>query len=92
VADLVVTGDLDSIRDGLQTLTDEFAGAIHFTDDSKGIWGQQNAEHTMGDFAKNWRIHRDKMTDRMKKLKDKVEKVAEHWGDADQQLADSFQK
>jgi hypothetical protein len=92
VADLVVSGDLDAIRDGLKTLIDEFAGAIDFTNDSKGIWGQSNAERSMGDFADNWRIHRDKMTDRMKKLKDTVEKVAAQWGDADQKLAESFQK
>jgi hypothetical protein len=46
----------------------------------------------MGDFADNWRLHRDKMTDRMKKLKETVEKVADQWRDADQQLSQAFDK
>jgi hypothetical protein len=90
--DLVVTADLDVIRDGLKTLIDEFAGALDFENDSEGIWGQKNAERSMGDFADNWRIHRDKMTERMKKLKETVEKVADQWRDADQKLSDSFTK
>jgi hypothetical protein len=92
VADLVVTSDLDAIRDGLKVLIDEFAGALDFVDDSEGIWGQSNAESSMGDFADNWTIHRDKMTERMKKLKETVEKVSDQWRDADQSLSDSFKK
>jgi hypothetical protein len=90
VPDLVVTSDLDAIRDGLKTLIDEFAGALDFENDSVGIWGQKNAESSMGDFADNWTIHRDKMTERMKKLKETVEKVADQWRDADQKLSEAF--
>ncbi|WP_239311324.1 MULTISPECIES: hypothetical protein [unclassified Frankia] len=90
--DLVVTSDLDVIRDGLKILVDEFAGALDFENDSVGIWGQHNAESSMGDFADNWTIHRDKMTERMKKLKDTVEKVAEQWRDADDKLSEAFQQ
>lgn len=92
MADVVVTSDLDAIRDGLKTLVDEFAGALDFENDSEGIWGQRNAERSMGDFADNWTIHRDKMTERMKKLKETVQKVIEQWTDADQKLSQAFDK
>ena len=90
MADLVVKSDLTDIRDGLKYLIDQFAGALDFENDSVGIWGQHNAESAMGDFADNWQLHRNKMTERMKKLKETVDKVIEQWQDADQQLSESF--
>jgi hypothetical protein len=92
VADLVVKGELEAIRDGLKALVDEFNGAVGFEHDSKGIWGQRNAENAMGDFASNWKIHREKMTKRMDTLHNKVEKAVDQWNDADQKLADAFNK
>lgn len=92
MADLVVKGDLDGISDGLKYLVEQFDGAVGFEHDSAGIWGQQTAEKVMGDFASNWKIHREKMTKRMKTLQEKVEKAAQQWKDADQKLAESFNK
>jgi hypothetical protein len=92
VANLVVKGELVEIRDGLKYLVDQFNGAVGFENDSEGIWGQRNAEDAMGDFASNWKIHREKMTKRMDTLHEKVEKAVDQWKDADQNLADAFNK
>ena len=90
MADLVVK-DLDGLITDLDKLIGEFEGALDFQNDDKGLWGQLNANLSMGDFADNWTVHRDAMVKDMKSLRDSVQKVDQSWSQADKQLHDSFQ-
>jgi hypothetical protein len=91
MADLVVR-DLQQLVDNLNELISQFEGALDFQNDDKGLWGQHNANLSMGDFADNWTVHRDDMVKSMKSLRDKVTKVNDTWQQADQQLFDSFRQ
>jgi hypothetical protein len=91
MADLVVKDLLDLAND-LDSLIGEFEGALDFQNDDKGLWGQHNANLSMGDFADNWTIHRNKMVDAMKSLRDNVKKVNESWDQAEQHLLDSLEQ
>lgn len=90
MADLVVK-DLDKLITDLDKLIGEFEGALDFQNDDKGLWGQLNANLSMGDFADNWTVHRDAMVKDMKALRDSIQKVDDGWHQADGQLHDSFQ-
>jgi hypothetical protein len=89
MADIVVK-DLEALATDLNELISQFEGALDFQNDYKGIWGQLNANLSMGDFADNWTIHRDEMVKDMKGLRDKVTQVNEAWAGADIQLRDSL--
>ncbi|WP_369392458.1 hypothetical protein AB5J72_36405 [Streptomyces sp. CG1] len=90
MADVVVK-DLQDLVSQLNELISQFEGALDFQDDDKGIWGQHNANLSMGDFADNWTVHRDAMVKSMKALCDKVTKVDQAWAQAGKQLRDSVQ-
>ncbi|MFI9102993.1 hypothetical protein ACIGXA_20965 [Streptomyces fildesensis] len=90
MADLVVK-DLKDLVSDLNELISQFEGALDFQNDDKGLWGQHNANLSMGDFADNWTVHRDAMVKDMKSLRDKVTKIDDAWSQADQQLLDTFQ-
>jgi len=92
MADIVVREDLRVLAEDLKELISQFEGALDFQNDYKGIWGQLNANLSMGDFADNWTVHRDKMVKDMKSLREKVIKVCEAWEEADRQLATSLTK
>ncbi|MCB5907527.1 hypothetical protein [Streptomyces pinistramenti] len=91
MADLVVK-DLQGLVSDLNELISQFEGALDFQNDDKGLWGQLNANLSMGDFADNWTSHRNDMVDEMKKFRDKVDKLDKAWTDGDQQLLDTFKK
>jgi hypothetical protein len=78
VADLVVQ-DLQDLIDDLKYLTDQFRGALDWQNAGKGNWGQKNANSTMGDFAANWRIHRDKMVKAMDSFGKTVQDCEDYW-------------
>ena len=90
MADLVVK-DLQALVSDLNELISQFEGALDFQNDDKGLWGQLNANLSMGDFADNWTVHRDAMVKDMKALRDKVSKIDQSWNQAEQQLLDTFQ-
>jgi hypothetical protein len=90
MADLIVREDLVSLVSDLNSLIGEFEGALDFQNDDKGLWGQHNANLSMGDFADNWTIHRDAMVKDMKALRDSVDKINQAWQAGDQQLHDSL--
>ncbi|MEZ0068228.1 hypothetical protein ABIA32_004252 [Streptacidiphilus sp. MAP12-20] len=90
MADLVVK-DLQTLVSDLNELIGQFEGALDFQNDDKGLWGQHNANLSMGDFADNWTVHRDAMVKDMKSLRDKVTKVDESWSQGEQQLMNTFQ-
>lgn len=89
MADLVVK-DLDDLVADLEEIISQFKGALDFENDNDDIWGQHNANLSMGDFADNWRINRDEMVKDMEKFRDSVKKVDEAWTEADKQLHDSL--
>ncbi|MDH6142766.1 MULTISPECIES: hypothetical protein [Kitasatospora] len=91
MADLVVK-DLQTLINDLNELISQFEGALDFQNDDKGLWGQHNANLSMGDFAANWTVHRDAMVKDMKALRDKVTKIDTAWTQGDKQLLDSLQK
>jgi len=90
MADLVVK-DLKDLVNDLNELISQFEGALDFQNDDKGLWGQHNANLSMGDFADNWTVHRDAMVKDMKSLRDKVTKIDDAWSQGEQQLMDTFQ-
>lgn len=90
MADLVVK-DLQALVSDLNELISQFEGALDFQNDDKGLWGQHNANLSMGDFADNWTVHRDAMVKDMKSLRDKVTKIDDAWSQGEQQLLDTFQ-
>lgn len=92
MADLVVKEDLVALVGDLGELISQFEGALDFQDDFKGIWGQHNADLSMGDFADNWTTNRNKMVDDMKSLREHVIKVNEAWAEADRKLTASMQQ
>lgn len=89
--DLVVK-DLDVLVSNLNELISQFEGALDFQNDEKGQWGQLNANLSMGDFADNWTVHRNKMVDAMKKFRDKVKELDEAWTEAEKQMRDSMEQ
>ncbi|MEU3708575.1 hypothetical protein [Streptomyces catenulae] len=91
MADLVVK-DLGTLASDLSELISQFEGALDFQNDDKGLWGQLNANLSMGDFADNWTVHRDDMVKSMKKFRDKVSELDKAFADGDQQLLDTFKK
>ena len=91
MADLVVK-DLQTLVSDLNELIGQFEGALDFQNDDKRLWGQHNANLSMGDFAANWTVHRDAMVKDMKSLRDKVGKVDDAWNQADQQLLATFEE
>jgi hypothetical protein len=90
MADLIVRDDLVSLVSDLNSLIGEFEGALDVQDDDKHLWGQSNANSSMGDFAANWTIHRDAMVKDMKALRDSVDKIVQGWQQGDQKLHDSL--
>jgi hypothetical protein len=86
MADLVVR-DLKDLVDDLHYLVDQFQGALDWQNAGKGNWGQHNANTTMGDFAANWRIHRDKMVKSMNSFKKSIEDLDIAWDDGDHKVA-----
>ena len=86
MADLVVKDDLKILADDLHELISQFEGALDFQNDDKGKWGQLNANLSMGDFADNWTVHRNKMVKDMKSFRDKVVKVSDAWEQGEAQL------
>ena len=91
MADLVVK-DLQALVNDLNELISQFEGALDFQNDDKGLWGQNNANLSMGDFADNWTVHRDAMVKDMKALRDKVSKIDDSWSQGEKQLMDTFQQ
>ncbi|MDH6108248.1 putative DNA-binding protein YlxM (UPF0122 family) [Kitasatospora sp. MAP12-15] len=91
MADLVVK-DLQDLVNDLNELISQFEGALDFQNDDKGLWGQKNANLSMGDFADNWTVHRDAMVKDMKTLRDQVTKIDTAWSQGEKQLLDSLQK
>lgn len=90
MADIVVK-DLQALVSDLNELISQFEGALDFQNDDKGLWGQLNANLSMGDFADNWTVHRDAMVKDMKSLRDKVSKIDDAWSQGDTKLLDTFQ-
>jgi hypothetical protein len=91
MADLVVK-DVDVLIGDLNELISQFEGALDFQNDEKGHWGQHNANLSMGDFADNWTIHRNKMVDAMKSFVKKLQEVDKDWHEAEQQLLASLEE
>jgi len=89
--DLIVDASLDDINRDLKAIHDEFKNAQHITDENKGIWGQADLAHAMGDFTHNWYVHREAINDRLGKLSDRVDKAASTWSEAEKQLAASLE-
>jgi hypothetical protein len=91
MADLVVR-DLQDLIGDLHYLIDQFQGALDWQNAGKGHWGQLNANLTMGDFAANWRIHRDRMVKSMKSFQKSIEDLDIAWGDGDTKLASTLEE
>ncbi len=90
--DLVVNDELTNLASDLNELVSQFEGALDFQNDFKGLWGQLNANLSMGDFADNWTTNRNKMVEDMKKLSQKVTAASDGWEKADVELYRSLEE
>ncbi|MCW2559632.1 MAG: hypothetical protein JWP55_3596 [Mycobacterium sp.] len=86
MADVVVK-DLADLVDKLEELIRQFEKALDLQNDDKGLWGQLNANLSMGDFADNWTAHRNAMVKAMRTMSDSVSKVDKAWTQADVELS-----
>lgn len=91
MANLIVDDTLDDTNRDLKSIRDEFTNAARNADDKAAIWGQRDVSRAMDEFADNWRVHRDKILERLGKFSDRVEEACNTWSDADKQLADSIE-
>jgi hypothetical protein len=90
MADLSVDSGLDNVNAGLKQIADEFSNAQDNADVGDDVWGQPAVAKAMHDFAHDWWVHREKISDRLTKLSTRVGQAVQTWGDADQQLASSL--
>lgn len=91
MADLVVKDDIVSLVNDLDALVTAFQGATKYQDDCKGLWGQGNANSSMGDFAHNWKINREDMVESMEKLRERLRSIADGWAEVDTEMARSLE-
>lgn len=91
MADLVVKDDIVSLVNDLDALVTAFQGATKYQDDCKGLWGQGNANSSMGDFAHNWKINREDMVESMEKLRERLQSIADGWTEVDTEMARSLE-
>lgn len=91
MADLVVKDDIVSLVSDLDALVAAFEGATKYQDQCKELWGQGNANSSMGDFAHNWEINREDMVESMEKLRDRLRSIAEGWAEVDTEMARSLE-
>lgn len=91
MADLVVKDDIVSLVSDLDALITAFEGATKYQDDVKGLWGQLNANLSMGDFAHNWNINREDMVESMQELRERLQGIAENWAEVDAEMARSLE-
>jgi hypothetical protein len=89
MADLVVT-DLAALIADLDVLISEFEGALDLEDDNDDIWGQLNANLSMGDFADNWTSHRNDMVEAMKSFREKVSEINDAWAETDRSMSEGL--
>ena len=88
--DLKVDATLDQTNADLKKIHDEFDNASKNAKDDRNIWGQRDLAKAMDDFANNWKIHRDKINEKLKSLSDKVDKAVAAWDDAENQLSNAL--
>lgn len=91
MADLVVKDDIVSLVADLEALITAFEGATRYQDDCKGLWGQHNANLSMGDFAHNWKINREDIVESMDGLRERLQSIAENWAEVDAEMARSLE-
>ena len=92
MADLVVKDDIVSLVADLDALVAAFEGATKYQDDCKGLWGQGNANSSMGDFAHNWKLNREDMVESMEKLRERLQSIADGWSEVDTEMARSLER
>ncbi|MBD7920240.1 hypothetical protein H9657_18360 [Cellulomonas sp. Sa3CUA2] len=89
--DLVVTDDLEKLADELTEIISAFKDATNLEDSCDGVWGQHNANLSMGDFADNWQHRRKDLVEKLEGFQKAVAELAEAWADTDRQLAASLE-
>lgn len=88
MADLKVDFEqLDASRTTLHDLRQEFGHATEIVADAGGIWGNGHVSSAMSDFAGNWRLHREKLLDRMSKVEEMTAGCIESFRHADEKIA-----
>jgi len=90
MADLVVTDDLEKLADELTAIVAAFKDATALEDRCDGVWGQHNANLSMGDFADNWQHRRKDLVKKLEEFQKDVQDLAAAWADTDRQLAASM--
>ena len=91
MADLIVDATLDDTNRDLKAIHDEFTSTKENTERNARIWGQQDLVAAMTEFVNNWYVHRDKLTQKLGKLSERVDQSCAAWGEAEKQLTASLQ-
>jgi len=92
MADLVVTDDLERLAEELTAIIAAFNDATKLEDHCDGVWGQHNANLSMGDFADNWQHRRKNLVEKLEEFQQAVDELAQAWADTDRQLADTMKE
>lgn len=76
----------------LASLKSDFDGIEGSTSGSKDVWSHGSVADAMDEFSGNMDYNRKKLSEKMKNCHDKIETTLTTFRDADQDLADSFDK
>ncbi|MEU1202814.1 hypothetical protein ABZ446_42295 [Streptomyces sp. NPDC005813] len=88
------TADTDRIKESARSLSKihrEFSGNANPADGlGVGTLGEQQLVDVFEDFGSNWKIHRERLTDELKKLSEILSTAAKAYEDIDHQLAEAL--
>lgn len=93
LADLTVKSAAleESVRQ-LRFIQTEFEEAVKDRDERRDIWGHKIVTDAMTDFVHDWRIKRGKLTEQIGGLREKLEKTATTFNDAEAKLKKALEK
>jgi hypothetical protein len=83
---------LDGIARSLSRVIAEFETMHERRDEDAPIWGGPRVRSAMGQFASNWDIHREALSEQIRALGEKCAGVAEEFRTVDEALARSYDR
>lgn len=81
---------VDSART-LQAIQTEFENAVRDRNDRQDIWGHSTVERSMSEFVHDWRSARGKLTEKIGKLRESMDKCAKTFDETEAGLKKSLE-
>jgi hypothetical protein len=78
---------LDRIVRSLSQISAEFEDLHKRREEETGIWGGYQVRSAMGNFASNWDVHRETISEQLRTLGEKCVGITEEFRAVDQALA-----